>query len=87
MDKVLFGENNGKESRGNAVSESKKNMKTEIGVRPDAERLKRENKQSNGINNRDLFFDNINKICNGNKYLEGMIVGDLLNSPRFKNKR
>lgn len=29
-------------------------------------------------------IDNISKACNGNKYLESIILGELLNSPKFK---
>ena len=31
------------------------------------------------------FIDNLERLCGGNKCLEGIILGDILNSPRFRN--
>lgn len=29
-------------------------------------------------------LESVERSCNGNKYLEAMILGDILNSPKFK---
>ena len=30
-------------------------------------------------------LESVERACKGNKYLEAMILGDILNSPKFKN--
>ena len=30
-------------------------------------------------------LESVENACNGNRYLEAMILGDILNSPKFKN--
>ena len=36
---------------------------------------------------KDPVMMNIETVCNGNKYLECMIMGEILNSPRFKYRK
>ena len=33
---------------------------------------------------KDVLLKNVERACNGNRYLEGMVLGEILNSPRFK---
>lgn len=37
--------------------------------------------------NRDVFLENLDRACAGNEYLKGMIMGEILNSPRFKGRK
>ena len=36
---------------------------------------------------KDVFLNNVNRASNGNEYLKGMIMGEILNSPRFRGRK
>ena len=33
----------------------------------------------------DILLQNVERACGGNRYLEAMVLGEILNSPRFKS--
>ena len=33
----------------------------------------------------DVLLQNVERACGGNRYLEGMVLGEILNAPRFKS--
>ena len=84
MDRELFGENNGKKPKGDVISDNNRNKKSENYVRREAKQPEANRTRNEGADN---FYNNVHMMCKGNKYLEGMIIGDLLNSPRCRNKR
>ena len=36
--------------------------------------------------NKDVLLENVERACSGNRYLEAMVLGEIVNSPRFKDR-
>lgn len=37
------------------------------------------------VEEKDVLLRNVDRACGGNRYLEGMVLGEILNTPRFKS--